>query len=61
MPRTSTSSAPRPRGRPRVSEPGTSVSTWLRTDDADKLMRLASKNDQTVSSVVRQILADKLR
>jgi hypothetical protein len=50
---------PGKRGRPRVAEPGSSVSTWLRQGEHDELIRLAQQHDTTVSSLVRQLL--KLR
>ncbi len=49
------------RGRPRVEEPGASVSTWLRPDDHDRLLRLANKHDMKVSALVRQLLKLRLR
>jgi hypothetical protein len=51
----------RPRGRPRVDEPGERLSTYVRTSDYDRLVRLALKNDQTVSALVRDLLKLKLR
>jgi hypothetical protein len=51
----------KPRGRPRVEEPGTSVSTWLRPGEHDKLIQLANKHDTTISALVRQLLILKLR
>lgn len=53
--------APRPRGRPRVDEPGERVSTYVRVSDYDKLCKLALKHDRTVSAVVRDLLKLKLR
>lgn len=47
---------PRPRGRPRVEEPGTSVSTWLRPGEHDRLIQLAQRQDTSVSALVRSIL-----
>jgi len=52
---------PKPRGRPRAEEPGTSVSTWLRPAEHDKLIRLANKHETSISSLVRQLLILKLR
>lgn len=54
--------AQRPRGRPRVDEPkpGVSASTWLEPSEYDKLVRLANKQDKTVSAMVRQLLVLKL-
>lgn len=55
-----TATVPRPRGRPRVSQPGTSVSTWLTPQEADKLIQLANKREQSVSALVRLIVVSKL-
>lgn len=49
------------RGRPRVEEPATRISTYIRNADYDRLVRLALKQDQTVSSLVRELLKLKLR
>jgi hypothetical protein len=48
------------RGRPRLQEPGTSVSTWLRPGEHDKLIKLAKDNEQSISSLVRSLLKLKL-
>lgn len=53
--------APRPRGRPRVDNPRTSISTRLTPADADKLIQLASRHDMKVSALVRKIIESKLR
>lgn len=50
---------PRPRGRPKVSEPSTPVSAWVKTSQYDKLVRLANQRDTTVSQLVRDLI--KLR
>jgi len=55
------SPAPKPRGRPRVTEPGSCVSTWVRQTDHDRLIQLAKKYDLTVSQVVARLLARTLR
>jgi hypothetical protein len=44
-----------------VDDPGTSVSTWLRPAEHDKLIQLANQREMKVSAVVRQILLQKLR
>jgi hypothetical protein len=51
---------PRPRGRPPVEEKGTSVSTWLRPSEHDKLIKLAHKHETSISSLVRQLLTLRL-
>lgn len=48
-------------GRPRADEPGERVSTYLRTSDYDRLLRLANDRDQTLSETVRELLRLKLR
>ena len=53
-------SARRP-GRPRVEEPGTSVSVWLRATDHDKLIRLANRRECSVAEVLRRGIAAGLR
>jgi hypothetical protein len=50
---------PGKRGRPRVAEAGSSVSTWVKQSEHDALIRLAEQRETTVSSLVRQLL--KLR
>ncbi len=52
---------PRRRGRPRASEPGSAVMTWLPQSDHDRLVKLAQIRGETVSSVVRSLLMTKQR
>lgn len=47
-------------GRPRVEEPGSAVTTWLRQREHDQLIRLAQKHETTVSALVRSLLILKL-
>lgn len=49
------------RGRPRVAEPRTHVSTWLPESEADQIARIAHRNDMSVSKVVRQLIRISLR
>lgn len=51
---------PPKRGRPRLDEPGSTVSTWLRPAEHDRLIRLAQKHEQTVSQLVRSLLILRL-
>lgn len=51
----------KPRGRPKADEPGSTVSTWLRTGEHDKLVKLAQQQETSISALVRQLLALKLR
>ena len=52
---------PKPRGRPRAEQPGSGVSAWLRADEHDRLIRLASKHELSVSQMIRVILKRVLR
>jgi len=47
-------------GRPRAIDPGSRLSAWVRERDHDRLVRIAKRNDQSVSSLVRQLLALKI-
>lgn len=58
---TADSVAPRPRGRPRVDEPLSHVSTRLPIPYHDRLIQLAKQQDTSVSQMVRQLLVLKLR
>lgn len=49
------------RGRPRSAEPKSSVSTWIPARDHDRLIRMASERDQSVSETVRRLLQWRLR
>lgn len=51
----------RPRGRPRVEEPRSSVSTWLPAGAHDRLIELAKREQQTISATVRQLLILRLK
>lgn len=50
-----------PGGRPKGPEPGSSVSTWLRQSEHDRLIRIAQQQDTTISKLVREMLRVKLR
>lgn len=52
---------PRPRGRPRVDEPRSTVSTWLPAHAHDRLIELAKRHEQSISATVRQLLILRLR
>ena len=47
-------------GRPRVEIPGTKIAMWLPTPVADRLIRVALRHDRTVSSVVRDLILQRL-
>jgi len=51
----------RPHGSTRVEEPRSSVSVWLPASAHDRLIRLAAKEEQSISKTVRQLLILKLR
>jgi hypothetical protein len=51
----------RPRGRPRVEEPGSAVTTWLPASVHDRLIRIAEHREVKVSALVRQILILRLK
>jgi hypothetical protein len=46
----------RKRGRPRVQEPRSSVSTWIPSQAHDRLASIARSNDVSVSAVVRRVV-----
>jgi hypothetical protein len=52
---------PQRRGRPRAQERGTTLSTWLPESQYDQLVRLANRREQSVSSLVRDLLKFKLK
>jgi len=52
----------KPRGRPKVDDPvGTSVTTWLRHGDHDRLLALAKRHEKTISALVRELLKLQIR
>lgn len=51
---------PRRPGRPRA-DPGTVLSTYVRTADYDRLVRMALKEDRSVAALVRELLRLKLK
>jgi len=50
----------RPRGRPRIDEPRSTVSVWLPAKAHDRLIELAKKQEQSISATVRQLLTLRL-
>jgi hypothetical protein len=48
-------------GRPRSTDPKSSVTTWLPTGAHDKLIRLAAEQETSISALVRSLLLLKLR
>ena len=51
----------KPRGRPKVDEPGSAVTTWLKHGEHDYLIRLAREREQSISSLVRSLLILRLK
>jgi WhiB family redox-sensing transcriptional regulator len=51
----------RPRGRPRVDEPGSTITVYVKASDHDRLIRLAEQHEQSVSALVRTLLSLRLR
>lgn len=49
------------RGRPRNAEPSSSVSTWLPAGAHDKLIRLANREETSISALVRRLVLVRLR
>jgi hypothetical protein len=52
--------APKPRGRPRVAEPGATLTTYVRSSDYDRLLRLATLQRKSLASLVRDLLRLKI-
>jgi hypothetical protein len=52
---------PRKPGRPRVPDPGSTVSTWLPPKDYDKIIKAAKADEVTVSALVRAWLRLRLK
>lgn len=48
----------RKRGRPKVSEPRSTVSTWIPASQHDKLIKLAKQREVSVSCLVRALIRD---
>lgn len=47
---------PRRRGRPRASQPATTVCAWVPASVYDSINRIANERDISVSAVVNQVL-----
>jgi hypothetical protein len=50
----------RPLGSTRVADPCSSVSVWLPASCHDRLIKLAAKEEQSISKTIRQLLLLKL-
>lgn len=50
----------RRRGRPRLTDSGSAVTTWLRAAEHDRLIKLANAEETTVSALVRSFLILRL-
>jgi hypothetical protein len=42
------------RGRPKATEPGTTITAWVPTKEYDRLLKLANEKEQSLSSLIRQ-------
>lgn len=51
----------RRRGRPRTSEPHSTVSVWVPTRLHDQLIKLANEQEKTVSQLVKSLLMLRLK
>jgi hypothetical protein len=51
---------PKPRGRPRATEPGETLTTYIRSSDYDRLVRQATDQRKSLASLVRDLLRLKL-
>ena len=51
----------KPRGRPASEEPHTTVTAYIPVSQYDRIVKLANKRDQSVSSLVKQLLVLRLR
>lgn len=47
-------------GRPRVDPPGARVTTWVRSSEYERLLKLAKAQDKSISGLVRDLLKLKL-
>lgn len=52
---------PRRRGRPRLPEPKSTVSTWVWATHHDKLIEMAKAREVSVSALVREIVGKAIR
>ncbi len=46
----------RKRGRPRVPEPGSAVTTWLPASEHDRIVKVAARRGESVSATLRLML-----
>jgi hypothetical protein len=51
---------PKPRGRARATEPGETLTTYVRRSDYDRLVRQATDQRKSLASLVRDLLRLKL-
>jgi hypothetical protein len=52
---------PRRRGRPRVEQPRSSVSTWIPANYHDLLIKIAAERETSVSALVRSLVLAQLQ
>lgn len=48
------------RGRPRLAEPKVCVSTWVEPSEYDRIIKLAARRREPISSLVRSLLMLRL-
>lgn len=48
------------RGRPRSPEQSTALTTWVRTSEYDKLVKLANQHSTSVSALARKLIVRRL-
>jgi len=47
-------------GRPRRSEPGSAVCTWLRVSEHERVIKMANQREMSVSEFVRSLVIIQL-
>jgi hypothetical protein len=53
--------APRGRGRPKVTEPRTTLCTWMEARHYDQIVKMAIQQEKSVSALVRDLLVLRLK
>jgi hypothetical protein len=61
MPDDATSPPPRKAGRPPAREPGSRVTAWIPASEHDRLIRDATRRNESISGFVRRILTTRPR
>lgn len=55
------SGTPRKAGRPRVPEPGSAATTWLRISEHDALIAAAKAHERSVSAWLRELVVQSIK